>query len=312
MQVAGFTTWRSAINMPASKKNILLFGGSCLLGNYISNSFLKDKLIKTYYKKNIPGGLYFDACKPSFEGLEDIAKTCSHAIILIANSNPDNCFRDIVKSTELNVESIKRIIDFLHFFRVIPVFSSTESVFDGTRGNYREDDSVSPIYTYGMQKAEIENYLVKSKLPYLIVRLSRLVSDVPSEPSIFSSWLSQINQNQDIRCAVDHIFSPIHVFDASNYIAMLVDKSASGIYHISGVEGMARIEMLNILVKIWRSAGNPYAADIFPCKMRDFDTEEPRPLNISMNPQKILNFSGIAPRKVSLICQSIVENSMKR
>jgi len=50
------------------------------------------------------------------------------------------------------------------------VFFSTDYVFDGIRGPFKEDDAVHPIQVYGKHKVEAESYILHHVPKALIIR----------------------------------------------------------------------------------------------------------------------------------------------
>ena len=107
----------------------------------------------------------------------------------------------------MNVEDIKRLILGLIELEIKPVFTSTDQVFDGTKGDYSESDSTNPLSTYGQQKVEIELFLSTLEKEYLLLRLSKIYGIDPDDGTFFSGWLNAIRQGLPIRCAVDERFS---------------------------------------------------------------------------------------------------------
>ena len=74
----------------------------------------------------------------------------------------------------INVERVKAIIDYCFKNKVIPIYISSDAVFDGSKGNYSENDKKNPILSYGKIKNEVENYLLNSNNFFLIVRIGRV------------------------------------------------------------------------------------------------------------------------------------------
>lgn len=79
-----------------------------------------------------------------------IVHAAAYTDVLAADSDPSgaaSCYRT-------NVLGTRRLAN---WGREVPfVFISTEYVFDGERGNYREDDPISPVNFYAMTKARAE------------------------------------------------------------------------------------------------------------------------------------------------------------
>ena len=107
-----------------------------------------------------------------FEETIESLSSCKKAILLLADRNPNNCFKNREYTNLLNVTSIKKILNYLKKYNIKPVFISSDYVFDGKKGNYSEKDKPQPVITYGFQKLEVENYIQSNFEKYLIFRVS--------------------------------------------------------------------------------------------------------------------------------------------
>jgi dTDP-4-dehydrorhamnose reductase len=229
----------------------------------------------------------------------------SHAVVLFGKTKPDDCARNRQQSDFLNITRTCQLIDEIQQLGIVPVFTSSEVVFDGARGNYGETDPVNPLLTYGRQKAEVDRFLQDRLASFLIVRLPRTFGSIPDDGTLFTSWLRQIERHEDIRCAGDHVFSPVHIDEAAEGMARLMERGCRGLFHIANPQASSRLEMLQHLVESW-SVHRPYAGRLTACKLHDFPVEETRPLNVSMNSDKFTRETGIAIRPIRYWCESIV------
>ena len=59
-----------------------------------------------------------------------------------------------------------RLLDQLWDRNMVPIFLSTDAVFDGSQGGNTEEGECYPLTVYGRQKLEAENYLRASENPY--------------------------------------------------------------------------------------------------------------------------------------------------
>ena len=300
------TSFESRQNVECDHRRVLIIGGSSLVGSHLIGHLGRDRVVFTYNRSPIPGGIAFDIRAMAMETLDRLATGCSHAVILAGNTNPDACARDPASARTLNVEAITALIDRLDRLGVVPVFTSTEAVFDGRRGRYTETDPVAPLMTYAAHKVEIETYLAARSRPYLTVRLARVVTDTPRDATLFSAWLRQIEAGKGIRCAEDHIFSPIHADDVAAALAAMMTGGHTGLFHLGGPDALSRLAMLERLVETWRAAGHRFDGTLVPCAMADFATQEPRPRDISLISGKMIAATGILPRSVDEICRALI------
>ena len=234
----------------------------------------------------------------------------SHAIILLGITKPDSVAADVGFSNALNVDGIKSIVDQLEHWQITPVFASTESVFDGLKGNYVETDPANPILTYGRQKVEIESYLQETCDEFIVLRLARVLGSQRGDGTLFDEWLDAIERRERIYCAYDQVSSPIYIEDVVTAIISLMDNGYSGIFHLSNHQSFSRLELLEMLVAglAERPSVRP---EIVPCSIRDLDLRENRPLDISMRPDKLVAAIDLPITAVERVCLDVLRNSAR-
>lgn len=295
-----------------SAAKVLVIGGASLVGRHLVDRLGRERAVVTFHSAAVDGGVHYDALTMDPDILADAAAGCSHAVLLLANARPEDCARHPLASRRLNVDALAVLIEKLVRWRIVPVFASTEAVFDGRRGDYRETDRVGPLMTYAAQKVEIEHRLQSGHGPWLILRLARVVTGNPADDTLFAQWLRDIKGNLDIRCAADHVFSPIHADDVAMAAVTLMDAGHTGLFHVAGPDRLDRLSMLRLLIKQWREAGGDYTGTVTPCRMADFPTLEPRPADISMCSEKLTLATGVRPRGIEVICQELIAASQRQ
>lgn len=277
---------------------ILVLGASSFVGRLIFQSFGPCEVVGTYKNHRVDGCVFFDA---SSMRLSDILKPnmqITHAVILYAEPKIDACKADLKRSYEINVRSTKVVIDDLVEMKVKPIFTSSEYVFDGEKGDYIEEDHPHPITVYGAQKLEIEQYLMNHCDDFAILRLAKVFGTNPQDGTILSGWMNQIQKGEEIRCAYDQVFSPIHVGDVVKVVNAVVRRNLHGLFHIANVEAVSRLEMLQMFIEVLE-----LEARVVECSIKDFNFLDARPLNLSMIPKKIMEATGLKPRSIRDCCE---------
>ncbi len=229
------------------------------------------------------------------------------AFVLYGITKLDDCARDPAGTSLVNVASIEKVVDDLIDAGVKPIFASSDAVFDGSEGMRNESDPTQPILTYGKQKLDVEHHLRASKGPWVIARLSKLVSSAPEPRNLLNEWADQLDRNETIRCASDLIFSPADVNDAAHALIRMVEDSFSGIFHVCGPQAISRLDLLNLLIEKIRERRDIHPR-VSPCSMRDIDFYESRPLDVSMQPAKLYSALGMAFRSMDAVCSEFAAN----
>ena len=288
---------------------ILLLGASSYIGRNLYKRLGRARATGTFNSHPLSGCVHFDILKDSLFNIIKDYKPYSHALILLGNTKPDLCAKSAQETDYLNVQCICKIIDELCQRGIVPVFMSTEVVFDGKKGNYVETDEANPILRYGMQKAAVEEYLQSKCREFIILRLAKVYGSDLDDGTIFTSWLKKIMRNEEILCARDSIFSPIHLDDVNEGIVRLIENKSNGIFHLANRIAYTRLEMLNTLIRFYKKHSPQGKIKVIECSMLDLPTLEKRPLNISMNPQKVIRETGLAIRGIEESCRLITETA---
>ena len=137
---------------------IIIIGASGFIGEnlykYFINQGIKVAGTYNYNKKN--GLIHFDVENQRIKDVLEL-KDFSYAIICSAITGIDYCRKHEKRSHNVNVVMTKKLIKDLFDNNIIPIFISTEYVFDGLKGNYKEDDRRKPKPVYGSQKKQVED-----------------------------------------------------------------------------------------------------------------------------------------------------------
>lgn len=119
------------------------------------------------------------------------------------------------------------------------VHLSSDIVFDGTRGRYREEDVPAPVNDYGRSKAEAELRVADLHPGATIVRTS-LIYGTETGPQ-------ERLARQGTRFFVDEIRSPVHVADLADALLELLELDVPGPLHVAGADDISRYDFAKLL-----------------------------------------------------------------
>jgi dTDP-4-dehydrorhamnose reductase len=291
---------------------LLVLGGSGFLGPALRKAKGTQDLLLTHHAHATPGSVAFDLRSSSVRDLvRGATPRPSAALILAGITSVDACAKDPVRTGEVNVEGIIRVIGELRALDIVPVFISSDAVFDGTRGRWREDEQVHPILTYGRQKLAVESHLAELPAPWLIVRLPKLVSATADPRCILTGWMQALGRGERILCATDQFFTPADVGDAAEGILNMVRAGATGLYHLGGPERLSRRALLAAVMEEYGRYAVP-RAQIVECSLRDIPVVEPRPLDTSMDSSRYVSRFGPGVRPASEIARLAVRDRFEK
>jgi dTDP-4-dehydrorhamnose reductase len=120
------------------------------------------------------------------------------------------------------------------------VHLSTDVVFRGDRGRYREEDEPDPVNDYGRSKAEAERRVAAAHPGATIVRTSLMYGGTEPGPQ-------ERLAGENRRFFVDELRSPVHVGDLAEAILELIELDAPGPLHLGGADDVSRFDFAVLL-----------------------------------------------------------------
>ncbi|GAB4233157.1 MAG: dTDP-4-dehydrorhamnose reductase [Ekhidna sp.] len=232
---------------------VLITGGNGLLG---------QKLVKRYQEKpdvelvvtargpnRNPSGSYQYHVMDITSKEEVNAVISSHLPDVIINTaamtHVDQCEQDPETCWQLNVEAVRYLADAAAKSDSHLIHISTDFIFDGTSGPYKEDDEPNPLSKYAESKLESERILEKSDLKYAIVRTMLVYGVVPdmSRSNIILWVKKSLEEGKKIKVVNDQWRTPTLAEDLAEGCILIAEKEATGVYHISGKDMLSPYDM---------------------------------------------------------------------
>jgi dTDP-4-dehydrorhamnose reductase len=134
---------------------------------------------------------------------------------------------------EVNVEGSAAVAEAAQGLRLVHL--SSDVVFDGTRGRYREHDTPRPVNAYGRSKAEAERLVAELHREATIVRTSLIYGGAEPGPQ-------ERLASEGTRFFVDEIRSPVQVGDLAEALLEVVALDLPGALHLGGADDLSRFD----------------------------------------------------------------------
>lgn len=236
-------------------KKILITGSNGLLGQKLIDLYLKNndvKLIATARGINRyptdDGYEYAIMDITSFEQVQEVIKKYKpHCIInTAAMTNVDQCEEDMVGAENLNINAVSHLIDAANQVDAHFIQLSTDFIFDGKAGPYKEDDEPNPLSFYGKTKLEAEKIIRTKSNKWSIIRtilVYGIVHDM-SRSNIVLWAKNALEKGQPLRIVDDQFRSPTLAEDLAIGCQLVEQKEAEGIYNISGKDQMSIVSLV--------------------------------------------------------------------
>ena len=128
------------------------------------------------------------------------------------------------------------------------VHISTDSIFDGQKGMYDENDIPNPKNIYAKTKLEGEKKVTKECSNSVIVRTNFYGID-NSRKYLFNNMLQKLKQKQDIIGFDDVHFTPLSVENLSQQITDVTFSNYNGIIHLGSDKKISKYEFCKIMAQ---------------------------------------------------------------
>lgn len=270
-----------------SKKNLLIIGGTGLLGSRITE-LLGEKI----NLKNLSRVDGVDITNP--ESLQAIENNSHEFVLLLAaKADVDGCEKDKSLGKEgdawkINVEGVRNVAKVCLKSNKKLIYVSTDFVFNGEDtpvDGYTEDSTPDPINWYATTKFEGEKALRETGTKYIIARTAYPYrKELKTKTDFVRAIGGKLKEGKEVLAVSDHFMSPTFIDDFAQAIGKVIEEDASGIFHITGGQSLSPFEAAILIAK-------EIKADLHLVKKTTraefFKDRAQRPFNLSMKNAKI-------------------------
>ncbi len=236
-------------------KKVLVTGANGFLGQHLVNLLLQKNCVVVAVGRGesrlpfstSPHFNYYDADITNDMLMQHILEkekpdTIVHAAAITqaddCQLHQENCEAVNVRATAqllLSAESVSS-----HF-----IYISTDFVFDGIKGDYTEEDDANPVSWYGFTKIQAESIVETSDIPFAIVRTCLVYGNAfTGTRSNIITWVKEnLVAGKPIKVVNDQWRTPTYVKDLAMGIWLIIEKSATGVYHIAGKDKLTPYDM---------------------------------------------------------------------
>ncbi len=219
---------------------LLIIGASGQVGGALMRLAPKDwEVAGTYSGKPRPGLIHLDVSNRDevFEVFEKIRPDV--AILTAAFTNVDLCETEKERADAVNVNGPLNVCDACVRYGSKMVYISTDYVFDGKNGPYREGDTPNPLGYYAWTKLEGERITALVQ-DHLIIRTTGVYSADPDSLNFVMQVIKRLKAGEAMRVPNDQYGSPTLADNLAEGISALIKMGKTGIYNISGSDFMDR------------------------------------------------------------------------
>ncbi len=169
----------------------------------------------------------------------------------------------------------KRDIQLIHI--------STDAVFDGTTGNYRETDAPNPLSVYARTKMEGEQAVLNANPQALVTRVNFYGWSMSGTRSLAEFFVNHLAAGKTVKGFTDVIFCPLMVLDLAELLLEAAEKKLHGLYHLVGAQAMSKYDFG---IAIAHTFGFDPAL-VIPASVSDGGLTAARSPNLSLDTRKV-------------------------
>ncbi len=215
--------------------------------------------------------------------LEDLVLKSRPDVVIhaAAYTDVDGCEVNREYAWRVNVDATRSIVRACRVVKSYIIYISTDYVFDGEKGMYKEDDVPNPINFYGLTKLVAEEIVKCSDLLYTIVRTSAIYGVGPGKLNFATYVANKLMEGEEVRAVEDQYVSPTLNVALARAVAELVEIRPMGVLHVAG-ERCSRYEFAKMIARLLGANEDL----VKPVKMRDMKWKARRPRDSSLDTSK--------------------------
>lgn len=233
----------------AHTKSVLIVGGSGFVGSYLAKR-LRDgyKVYSTYFKRPtaIPGVTFIPMDVENRNWVKRVVYTTQPSVVIyVAGSDSMQWAEKNARTCErLHADGPTTIAGSTDIMQPRFIYLSNPYVFDGSKGNYHENDTILPGTVIGRMKSGGENAMKSKCLNYIILRSSPTFGRSNGlNLSSFDQLRMSLDRGKRIELSTDelHAFAPIE--GLCDLVIRLIGSGVKNrILHYGGLTKMNHFE----------------------------------------------------------------------
>ena len=266
-------------------KRILVTGTNGLLGQKLVHLLRQDSTVELIATSRGPnritetsGYTYLDLDITDHFAIEKAFSEQQPEVVIntAAMTQVDACETERDACRSLNVEAVRYLADACLAANAHLIHLSTDFVFDGEAGPYREEDKPNPLSFYGQSKLDAEQVIQDSGLERWSVLRTIIVygvAEAMSRSNIVLWAKGALEKGDPLRIVDDQFRAPTLAEDLAIACRDAAFSEANGVFHVSGKDHMSIIELVQRVAAFFELD----AASVTPIKSASLSQAAKRP-----------------------------------
>ena len=282
---------------------ILITGASGQLGMSLKRIFnSKYEIISTTGNNNPTGSsMHLDVTNPML--FKEVMETTNPDLVinLAALTNVDHCEKNPELAYSINIGGMDNLVN---AFKGPIIHVSTDYVFDGEDGPYKEEDTTNPLNVYGLSKLESEKLLLDHSENSLVIRSNVLYDYSSKSEASFLNWVvDSLTQEKEINVVEDQWNNPTWTGSLAVVIDRAIDTQLTGLVHWGDGDLVSRFDFANKIADVF----NLKKSLIKPILTSELNQTAKRPLKSGLKSDYAQNILNLEPPTIKECLETIVE-----
>ncbi len=258
---------------------VFIVGASGLVGSNCQKHFTEMgwEVTGSYFSYATPDTVFYNTLDAAHPENFDVVGFAPDVIVHCgALTHVDHCETHPEESYEKTVQSTINVIALAKQCHARLVYISTDYVFDGKEGPYREDAAVHPISVYAEHKLEAEQKALADIDNTLVLRVTNVYGNEARGKNFVARIVDQCKNKQKLtlKLPYDQYASPANAWDIARAMFVLLKDNKTGIYHIGSTDYLNRVELALRVLQYFPGA----EYDLLPMTTAELDQPAARPL----------------------------------
>ncbi len=231
---------------------LLVTGGSGLMGSKVAELGLqKGHEVFSGYAHHLPThGVAVKMNLMNDSSVDEAVKAVRPDVIIhtAALTDVDLCETDKNLACRMNAQATKTLAESARKVGAFTVYTSTDYVFDGSRGMYKEEDATAPVNYYGYSKLLGEPYCDA------VARTCVIYGSRPANGKVnFALWiLERLRRGEAVKVVTDQYITPTLNTNLALMVLELAKHRLKGLYHLAGATRISRYDFAVELARTFR------------------------------------------------------------
>jgi len=233
---------------------ILITGANGFLGLYLVEQLLEKgyEVIATGRGVSLlpydgrPGFTYASMDFTNMYDVHDVFSTYQPEVVIHAGAQtkPDESELNQMETYLTNVEGTVNLLVNAAEIQSFFLFLSTDFIFDGEKGMYKEEDEARPVNYYGRTKLEAEELVKDYEADWAIVRTVLVYGMPPAgRANILTIVRDKLINGEVYNVVDDQVRTPTYIGDLAAGIVSIVGKKVKGVFHLAGKDILTPYQM---------------------------------------------------------------------